>query len=129
LGRRAPAIDDEAMGLLEAYAWPGNARELRNVIERAVLLADASGIGVEHLPEERLTRAPFSTAPAPPDSKPADSAPPTPIDPRRARLIDALSRAEGNQTRAAQLLGISRRALIAQVAKHGLPRPRNGSRP
>lgn len=45
-------IDDEAMRIFKSYFWPGNIRELQNVIERAVLLCDTSSIGLKHLPEE-----------------------------------------------------------------------------
>ena len=44
------AVDAEAMQILEQYPWPGNIRELRNVIERATILADSDFIGVRHLP-------------------------------------------------------------------------------
>ena len=49
-----PVFDDDAMNLLRTYYWPGNIRELRNVVERAVLLSGGHKIGCEHLPVEKL---------------------------------------------------------------------------
>ncbi|MDB4929606.1 MAG: Response regulator of zinc sigma-54-dependent two-component system, partial [Myxococcaceae bacterium] len=53
-GRPPPTISDEAMALLAAYRWPGNIRELRNVIARAVLLSSGASITPEHLPPAKL---------------------------------------------------------------------------
>ncbi|MEJ7729542.1 MAG: helix-turn-helix domain-containing protein [Polyangiaceae bacterium] len=47
----APTLDPDVMGILEAYAWPGNIRELRNVLERAVAVADSPRITMDDLPE------------------------------------------------------------------------------
>lgn len=52
LGGKAKSIDEEAMIALNNYHWPGNIRELQNVIERAVILCDSNSIRLEHLPEE-----------------------------------------------------------------------------
>src|SRR5262249_35760173 len=105
----------EALGLLERYAWPGNVRELRNVMERAVLLCDAALIGPQHLPIERMR----SASVAPPRDGPMHSA-----DGERDRILSALARCAGNQTQAAQLLGISRGTLVARLEAYGVPRPR-----
>jgi DNA-binding NtrC family response regulator len=56
-GRRPPRISEEAFELLRAYCWPGNIRELRNVIERALLLCDTAEITAEHLPIEKMRLA------------------------------------------------------------------------
>ena len=77
---RGRALAREAEDLLLRYAWPGNIRELRNVIERAVLLCDGAEIGLAHLPIEKLTAhlAPVSRAPSlPPPRGPAIPAPDT----------------------------------------------------
>jgi transcriptional regulator with GAF, ATPase, and Fis domain len=55
-GKPVMNFDDEALRILEHYAWPGNIRELENVIERAVVLADGDTIEPRHLPETLLTR-------------------------------------------------------------------------
>jgi transcriptional regulator with GAF, ATPase, and Fis domain len=122
--------------MLESYSWPGNIRELRNVIERAVLLADDE-VRPAHLPLERMAQAP---APQPAAPSPASAAATTGVGldetfvsdrpPRgkldRQRVIEALEKTGQNQTEAAKLLGVSRRALINWIEKLGLPRPRKG---
>ena len=55
-GKRVPKIGEEALALLRSYSWPGNIRELRNVIERAVLLCEGDTITLEHLPHEKMGR-------------------------------------------------------------------------
>jgi DNA-binding NtrC family response regulator len=61
-GGKPPALSPEALELMRAYAWPGNIRELRNVVERAVLLCGEAPIGVEHLPVEKMRATVTSTA-------------------------------------------------------------------
>src|SRR5207247_2322646 len=58
LGRSAPPIAPAAMAALQGHGWPGNARELRNVMERALLLSGGLGIEVSHLTLPRSTRPP-----------------------------------------------------------------------
>jgi DNA-binding NtrC family response regulator len=116
----------DALDLLEAYHWPGNVRELRNLVERAVLLADKGPITREHLPVERLSAPMISIseqqAHAPPTAMllPSDADP----DDERQRILDALERCVGNQTRAAAMLGISRSTLVARLEQYRIPRPR-----
>ena len=101
-------------------------RELRNILERAVLLATGLAIEPEHLPEKVR-----GAAPAPPTS-PAPAALPTAAGrwspdaaaTERARIIAALEAAQGNQSKAAELLGISRRTLLNRLDELDLPRPR-----
>jgi DNA-binding NtrC family response regulator len=120
MGRRATVrIDGEAMSLLETYDWPGNIRELRNVIERAALLCTADVITVAHLPAEKLRRA---TGTATPSAAAANAREAN--DPERARIVDALERCGGNQREAAKALGISRGTLIKRIEAFGLRRPR-----
>ncbi|HVE87722.1 MAG TPA: sigma 54-interacting transcriptional regulator [Myxococcales bacterium] len=114
-------ISPAAMRLLEQYAWPGNIRELRNAVERAVLLAGGGPVDVEHLPLEKMSAvwlAPPAPAPAPAPAPEGDRA-----AAERQRIADALQRCAGNQTQAARLLGISRRTLLYKLDAHGLPRP------
>jgi len=101
--------------VLRAHPWPGNVRELKQTIERARVIADGPRLEAEHLD---LSARP-SAAPAQ-----AGDLRTTLDDHDRKLVIDALARANGNQTKAAQLLGVSRRALIARLDKYGLPRPR-----
>ncbi|HMG23699.1 MAG TPA: helix-turn-helix domain-containing protein, partial [Kofleriaceae bacterium] len=141
--RRVPAIDPAALDLLTRYAWPGNIRELRNVVERAALLCEHGAIGVEHLPVDKM-RATYT---APRDAGPGAGDPaaaaldddddrgarpsPTralealyPGEPERDRIIATLELCRGNQTRAASILGMSRRTLLYRLERYGLPRPR-----
>ena len=69
-----PQIAAEAMALLRQYSWPGNIRELRNVIERAVLLCSGDTITLEHLPVQKM-RSTFSTRAATPPPAPTTPAP------------------------------------------------------
>ena len=110
-GKPAPAIDDEAMATLDAHGWPGNVRELRNAIEHAVVMATAGRIGLEHLPE-RI---------AAPPARPPDAGMRGRLGiAERREIAEALAACEGNQTQAAKRLGLSRRALIYKMRKHGL---------
>jgi transcriptional regulator with PAS, ATPase and Fis domain len=121
--RLPPALSDKALALLEAYAWPGNIRELRNVIERAALLCTGPSIEVDHLPVEtmRTRRAPVEPAPVTP-AVPADDD--FDVDPERRKIREALAVTGGNQTEAAKLVGVSRRTLINRMISFDLPRPR-----
>jgi two-component system response regulator AtoC len=131
-GRAPPTISDEAMALLAGYRWPGNIRELRNVIARAVLLSSGPAITPEHLPPVKIAPVAAAAAAARPATE-AAAVEPTPLPDalraalgvvERQRIADALDRCAGNQTRAARLLGISRRALVSKLEQHDLPRPR-----
>ncbi|HLL80996.1 MAG TPA: sigma 54-interacting transcriptional regulator [Longimicrobium sp.] len=115
------ALSAEALGCLHRYNWPGNIRELRNVIERAVLLCTGHTIGLEHLPLEKMTTTWMMSAQASRQAAPAAEAEPVS---ERQRILDALERCAGNQTRCAQLLGISRRTLVSKLDAYGIARPR-----
>jgi len=118
-----PEFTASARDALERNPWRGNIRELRNAMERAVLLADDAPIAAEHLAPPARARAAASTPPPP--SAPPPSAPPPVADPdERRRIVEALERCVGNQTRAAKLLGVSRRTLVTKMERYNLPRPR-----
>jgi transcriptional regulator with PAS, ATPase and Fis domain len=118
-GRPAPSLSPAALALLRARDWPGNIRELRNVCERAVLLCPGGVIEPEHL---SLSDAAPEPAPAPPRA--ADPGLSPAAQRQRDEIVDALARCAGNQSRAAKLLGISRKTLVARLDAFGLPRPR-----
>jgi DNA-binding NtrC family response regulator len=110
-------LTPEAMDELQRYEWPGNVRELRNVLTRAVVMY-GSAIGPTH-----LSFHPWSFD----DQSRAPLAGPTSLlrprandDPERSLLTTALEQAEGNRTRAAQILGIPRSSLLYKLNKHGL---------
>ena len=108
-----PTISDDAMGWLKSYHWPGNIRELQNHMERAVLLCTGPEILKDHLPTSTAAPAPAAGAGGDADD-----------NPERQRIIEALEKCAGNQTRAAKLLGISRNTLLARLDAYGIPRPR-----
>jgi DNA-binding NtrC family response regulator len=132
LGKHDLTLSRAALDTLRAHAWPGNVRELRNVMERAVLLCERSEIGPEHLSlvplgaAEMVPPGPESVPPPLPESTDwghgglSDELQAT----ERKRILEALERCAGNQTRAAEMLGISRRVLIHRLESYGVPRPR-----
>ncbi|MBA3819675.1 MAG: sigma 54-interacting transcriptional regulator [Deltaproteobacteria bacterium] len=132
---------EEARQWLGAHDWPGNIRELRNACERAVLLATGTVIERHHLtigvivddPAKRLPGTRFRNSPTipPPPGIRAPSAADMPSQVRatvaeleKQRILEALDQCAGNQTRAAELLGISRRTLINRLDEYGIARPR-----
>jgi len=105
-GNTAPTVTEEAMGMLKTYAWPGNVRELENVVERAVLMAANRGFITPDTLPPRLHGG-FSA----PDALSFVSGFP-PLDAVIERYVErVIENAGGNRTRAAQILGISRRTL------------------
>ena len=108
-----PTLTPSAEAALRAHTWPGNVRELRNVVERALVVSEGGPIDAHHL---LLGEAPASAG--------ARSLGEQLSDFEREQIVQALAEAKGNQTRAAELLGISRRALINRLDAYGLPRPR-----
>jgi transcriptional regulator with PAS, ATPase and Fis domain len=116
---------------LEAHDWPGNIRELRNVIERAVALAPGPEIGLEDLPEALRGGAARPPLPAAPAGPAAALTPVPPVAPSRTlagakeeaeilRITEALQRHGNNRLRAAAELGISRMGLYKKLRKYGL---------
>jgi two-component system, NtrC family, response regulator AtoC len=118
----------EVEGALLEHDWPGNVRELRHVIERAFTMAGGPAIGVSHLAIEATPRA--DEAPFSPDfSEVVRSARTSDVimdreANERSRIEQALQLTSGNQTEAAKLLGISRRALLNKLDRFGFARPR-----
>jgi DNA-binding NtrC family response regulator len=98
-------VDQEAMYILERYPWPGNIRELRNVIERATILAESEFIEPRHLPPSLISRGEQSLPTL-------TIAPGTTVDEAERRLILlTLDHTRNNKTRAAEILGISLKTL------------------
>jgi transcriptional regulator with PAS, ATPase and Fis domain len=117
-------ITNEALAQLRRYSWPGNIRELRNVIERAAVLSSDGAITPEHLPLEKM-RGTY-VRPATSDGEPAPEGDSLTAVDERGRILEALERSGGNQSQAATLLGVSRRTLINRLVQYDLPRPRKG---
>ena len=119
-GKQAERLDPRARDLLLSYPWPGNVRELSHVIERAVLWSKGSILDVEHLALE----VPPDGAESPPEAA-AASATNRPAGMEleqweRSLIEQALRESDGNQTRAAQRLGISRDTLRYRLKKYGI---------
>jgi DNA-binding NtrC family response regulator len=110
--KRVRGVTPAAMKLLEQYQWPGNIRELRNAIERAMLLMDRDWLEPDDF--TTLTRSVAATSfKLPPEGLDLE-------DVERQLLVQALDRAGGNQTQAAQLLGINRDQVRYRIEKFGL---------
>jgi DNA-binding NtrC family response regulator len=109
--KRIRGLSPKAVTVIEQYQWPGNVRELRNAIERAMLLANSEWLEPSDF---TLTRTVSPTE----FRLPAEGVNLEEVE--RQLLIQALERAEGNQTHAAQLLGINRDQVRYRIEKFGL---------
>ena len=116
-----PVFAPETLHALRDYEWPGNVRELRNSVERSVAMCRGAEILPEHLPEQIVgsAQAPARTS--------MDRLQSEMNDLERKRIVNALEECGGNQTKAAEVLGISRRTLVSRLDAYGLPRPRKRS--
>jgi two-component system NtrC family response regulator len=108
-GRSIRGFKQDALDAIEAYAWPGNVREMENYIKRAVIMADGSQIGAADLGLQ------------------AQAGKPEPLNLRQVRdeaecaaILKVLSRVDGNIAEAAHLLGVSRPTLYDLIKRHGL---------
>jgi transcriptional regulator with GAF, ATPase, and Fis domain len=111
--RRIAGISPEALAILKSYDWPGNVRELANVIERAVVLGMTELILPEDLPESMLENRPAS---GPPQGQYHDAL----AARKRELVLEAVSRADGNITEAARLLGLHPNYLHRLIRNLGL---------
>ncbi len=118
-GRPRATLDDGALDALARASWPGNVRQLRNVIERLIILADVDVIGRSDVEREvNPAKAPSVAPRGPgPDERPLDA---QRKDTEREALLHALARAKDNRTLAARLLGVSRRTLYNKLREHAL---------
>ena len=120
---KPPQLAANVLARLEAHAWAGNVRELKAVMQRALLLARGGELGMYHLAlepspapsPERAASPPAIEAPAGLTAKEAEE---------RRQIVEALERCNGNQTRAAKLLGIARATLVNKLSIYRIPRPR-----
>jgi two-component system response regulator HydG len=110
LGKQVKGLAGETLQMLKAYGWSGNLRELRTIIRRAVLFAQAGEILPEHLPI--LFTSPKSAYGA------AGFALRSPNE--RQQIEEALKKAQGNKSLAAQLLQVDRKTLYNKVRRHGI---------
>ena len=130
LKKQVTGVEPEALDILSAYTWPGNIRELENVMERSVLFCDALKLRVEDLPGELRGSSSGSVAPAPDPSTagmplPAEGGLKEHVKVAMSRLERdlvgrALKQTNGNVTHAARLLKISRKGLQLKMKELGL---------
>jgi DNA-binding NtrC family response regulator len=111
-GGHGPSLAAEAIEALQHYQWPGNLRELRNVLERAVLLA---GDGIIHAHDLPLPAAVRAAA--------GDGAPLSLHEVERRHIAAVLQRTNWHQGNAARLLGISAKTLYRKIREYGFERP------
>jgi transcriptional regulator with GAF, ATPase, and Fis domain len=120
-------IEDDALCALKGYSWPGNVRQLENVIERAVVIAEGPVITLNDLPLELVERLPASPLAAWPEKDgdlPPLGGPGLRREERERRerelLIRALRAAAGNKAEAARALGLARSTLVSRLKRYGL---------
>ncbi|MEW4489295.1 sigma 54-interacting transcriptional regulator [Thalassoglobus sp. JC818] len=119
-------FDDAVRKILERYDWPGNIRELQNVIERAVVLAEDRFVHAEDLPEELSQSAPRSRSIQMPKSVGSVAVPHSSVARRTtgdseseaSQLREALEQCEGNKAEAARMLGMPRSTFFSKLKKH-----------
>jgi two-component system response regulator AtoC len=122
MGKNIEKVSDEALEPMKRYHWPGNIRELRNVIERGLVLCDGREIQLAHLPAElsdKSSAASGQTIPAelPPEGVNLEDM----VSQLERRLIEeALTKTRGNQSEAAEMLSISRDQLRYRLEKYRL---------
>jgi DNA-binding NtrC family response regulator len=120
-GKASISFSAEADALLRGYAWPGNVRELENLVERLVVMSNGGGVSVEQLPAEIQLRKP---------AQPSLGTSGEPASLRVARqrferdmILEALSGCGWNQSRAAVLLQVHRRTLVAKIQQYAIKPP------
>ncbi|HVW06803.1 MAG TPA: sigma-54 dependent transcriptional regulator, partial [Vicinamibacterales bacterium] len=110
--KNVKGVSDAALRLLSAYGWPGNVRELRNAVERAMLLTASDTLEADQFPQTAVL-----------DLAHVVELPPHGLDleeVERSLVIQALDRTQGNQTRAAKLLGLNRDQIHYRIEKFKL---------
>jgi two-component system response regulator AtoC len=142
LGKAAPKLSAEVARVISSHSWPGNIRELRNVVDRAVVLCESDELSAADLllhEEPSYPEAMGEQAPQPERSGDSTTVGLAPLVPNsgerpelrgkmedfeRETIVEALARTRGNQTQAAKLLGIARRTLIKKIVRYGIERRR-----
>ena len=133
---RPAAIEVDALQRLVAYPWPGNIRELRNVIRTALAICEGGVVRLIDLPRE-IREVVYGAAPAPVAPVASATAAPAETDPletcanplaaaERSALLRVIEKCRGNMTHAAEHLGVSRNTLYRKMKTHGIP-TRSGS--
>ncbi len=119
-------VDPTVLEALQAYSWPGNMRQLRNVLRAALAIAEGGRLRLEDLPPELRQRSAAAPAlPMPPPAPPASTAGKELLVAERTALLAAIRSQNGNMTQVAGQLGISRNTLYRKLKKHALTARRN----
>jgi len=111
-GKKLGLIPDDVMQQLTLYEWPGNVRELKNVIERMVIWAREKTLTLKDLPREVRDAAPSASS--------SERAVVTRAQAEKDAIQRALNHSKGNQSRAAKILGITRKTLFNKMKKFGM---------
>jgi len=138
LGKKVEGIEEEALHLLMGYAWPGNIRELENLMERSVLFADGPRIEASALPDSLREKGaalpvpiaavgPLGAIAAPSGASMKEIVRQAQAELERELITRALEETGGNVTRAAKRLQISRKSLQVKMKELGLRDTENGA--
>ncbi|MDD5222625.1 MAG: sigma 54-interacting transcriptional regulator [bacterium] len=114
MGKKVDGVSDEAMDVMMSYDFPGNIRELENMIERAMVLCHGPRILPTHLPQEVLNRTMEARL------KPGSSRQSQLGSAEAGMIMEALKKSSGHKGKAAQELGIDRSTLWRKMKKHGI---------
>jgi DNA-binding NtrC family response regulator len=110
-GKRVQGVSPAALGMLQGYAWPGNIRELRNTVERAMILVDGEVIGEEQLPPDMQSSRPEAATLRVPLGIALDKV-------EKEYILASLQRNGGNKARTAEVLGISEKTLYNKLNRY-----------
>lgn len=111
--KRFAGFDAAALELLQTYNWPGNIRELRNVIDRAAILEETDRIRASSLPLEEFVRGDDFIATAARHLWSMEEL-------ERRYIVEILRQTDGNFTRAAEILGLNRKTLLEKRRRYGI---------
>ncbi len=115
-GLKVTGITEPALRILASYEWPGNIRQLKNVIRTMVVMCDGEKIDVRDLPPEIAQRRQLTGASA----TPSDLAGVSLNELEKKAIVDTLARTEGNREKAAKILGIGERTLYRKIREYNL---------
>ena len=115
-GLKITGITDAAMSILLAYEWPGNIRQLKNVIRTMIVMCDRDKIDVQDIPPDIAQRRQLTGVSVPPASLAGVSL----NELEKKAIIDTLARTEGNREKAAKILGIGERTLYRKIKEYNL---------
>lgn len=117
LSRRSMELSDEAVAVLLAHQWPGNIRELKNVMRRAVLLADSRVLRPEHV---QFPASCPASSPETQQASPVVQACVKLVDQEKQAIIRAMGACAGVKTKAAEMLSIDYKTLLRKLKKYGI---------